>query len=170
VGSIMSYGRFNYVCQPADKVKQMIPVIGPYDNFAIAWGYKPIANVKRADDERPTLDRWAARQMDEPWLRFGGEDGPAAVDPTVKTENIGTDAVQATALGLKNLDRVLDHLVAGTTSLGEDFSLLEDTYKTVLNHRRNWFNAVALEVGGVIESRTLGGRGTESFTRIARER
>ena len=114
-----------------------------------------------------SIDRDVAGILDK---GLGGEDGPAAVDPTVKTENIGTDAIQATVLGLKNLDRVLDHLVAGTTSLGEDFSLLEDTYKTILTHRRNWFNAVALEVGGVVESRTLGGRGKESFTRIPKER
>ncbi len=170
VGSIMSYGRFNYVAQPEDKVKQLIPVIAPYDYFAIEWGYKPIAGVKKSEDERPTLDKWASRQIDEPWLRFGGEDGPATVDPTVKTENIGSDSIKATELGLKNLDRVLDHLVAATTNVGEDFSLLDDTYKTILAHRRNWFNAVALNVGGVIESRTLGGRGAETFTRIPKEK
>jgi len=169
VGSIMSYGRFNYVAQPEDKVKQLIPLLAPYDFFAIDWGYRTIPNVKTSDDERPTLDKWASRQLNEPWLRFGGEDGPAAVDPTVKTENIGSDSIKATELGLKNLDRVLDHLVAATTNLGEDFTLLEDTYKTVLTHRGNWFRAVSLNVGGVVENRTLGGRGTETFSRVPKE-
>jgi hypothetical protein len=169
VGSIMSYGRFNYVAQPEDKVKQLIPVLAPYDFFAIDWGYKNIPNVKTPEDERPTLDKWASRQLNEPWLRFGGEDGPAAVDPSVKTENIGSDSIKATELGLKNLDRVLDHLVAATTNLGEDFTVLEDTYKTVLSHRNNWFRAVSLNVGGVLENRTLGGRGTETFSRVPKE-
>jgi hypothetical protein len=168
VASIMAYGRFNYVAQAEDKVAQLVPVVGPYDRFAIEWGYKPIAGVKSAQAELPTLDKWAARQMDEPWLRFGGEDGPASVDPTVKTENIGDDSIEATTLGLRNLDRVLDHLVAATTTTGEDFSLLQDFYKAILTHRRNWFNAVSLNVGGVIESRTLGGRGSESFTRVSK--
>ena len=118
---------------------------------------------------RPST-KWAAKQIEEPWLRFGGEDGPAAVDPTVKTENISTDAIEATALGLKNLNRVIEMLPSATTQLGEDFSLMQDTYKTVLTHRRNWFNAVALLVGGVIENRTLGGRGTESFTRVPKDK
>src|SRR5207253_7469673 len=87
-----------------------------------------------------------------------------------KTENIGTDALDATALGLKNLDRVIDMLPSATTQLGEDFSLMKDTYKTILTHRRNWFNAVALLVGGVIENRTLGGRGSESFTRVPKDK
>jgi hypothetical protein len=166
VGSIMAYGRYNYVAQPEDNVKHLIPVVGPYDFFAIDWGYRPIAGAKSAETERVTLDKWAARQMEQPWLRFGGEDGPATVDPTVKTENIGDDSLEATVLGLRNLDRVLDYLVAATTTQGEDFSLLQDAYKAIISHRRNWFAAVALNVGGVVESRTLGARGTESFSRV----
>jgi hypothetical protein len=170
VASIMSYGRFNYVAQPEDKVTALIPRIAPYDVFAIAWGYKTIAAADSADAERPELDRWAARQMKEPWLRFGGEDGPAAVDPTVKTENIGDDTLQATALGLKNLDRVVGILVPATTRLGEDYTLLEETYKNILSHRARWFGAVAQLVGGVVETRSLGGRGSDSFQRVARDK
>jgi hypothetical protein len=170
VASIMAYGRFNYVAQPEDKVKNLIPVIGPYDLFAIEWGYKPIPNAKTAHDELATLDKWAAKQLEQPWLRFGGEDGPAMVDPTVKTENIGSDSLKATELGLKNLDRVLDHLVAATTTQGEDFALLQETYQAIHTHRRNWFNAVALNVGGVVENRTLGARGKETFSRIPRQK
>jgi hypothetical protein len=170
VASIMSYGRYNYVAQPEDKVKRLIPVIAPYDYFAIDWGYRPIPKAATPDQERKTLDLWASRQMKEPWLRFGGEDGPAGVDPTVKTENIGDDTLQATALGLKNLDRVVDMLVPATTRLGEDYSLLKETYKSVLAHRARWFGAVSTMVGGVVENRSLGGRGGESFQRLPKDK
>jgi len=172
VASIMSYGRYNYVAQPEDKidVKHLIPGLAPYDFFAIEWGYKPIAGMKTAEDEKKTLDEWAAKQLDNPFLRFGGEDGPSSVDPTVLTENIGNDAVQATALGLKNLDRVMDHLIPATTEKGEDFALLEEVYGEILGHRARWFSAVAKQVGGVVEYRTLGGRGGESFVRVPKEK
>ena len=78
--------------------------------------------------------------------------------------------LQATALGLKNLDRVVDILVPATTQLGEDYSLLEETYKSTLSHRARWFGAVATMVGGVVETRSLAGRGSESFTRITKEK
>jgi hypothetical protein len=169
VASIMSYGRFNYVAQPEDKVKGYLPKLGAYDTFAIDWGYRPIAKARTPEDERPTLDGWAARQVKEPWLRFGGEDGPATVDPTVLTENIGSDVFEATLLGLKNLDRVVEKLVPATTQLGEDFSLLQDAYKAVLRHRAQWFGAVAKQVGGVTENRILGGRDGESFSRVPSE-
>lgn len=170
VASIMSYGRYNYVAQPEDGVKCLIPVVAPYDIFAIEWGYKPIPGAKTPQQEMKTLDEWAARQMKEPWLRFGGEDGPSMVDPTVLTENIGSDRIEATALGLKNIDRILDRLLEATTTKGEDFALLEEAYQAVLTHERNWFNGVAKLVGGVNENRTLAGRGGETFVRVPKEK
>ena len=172
VGSIMSYGRYNYVAQPEDKVecKHLIPKLAPYDFFAIKWGYKPVADAKKAEDEKKTLDEWASEQIKNPFLRFGGEDGPSTVDPTVLTENIGSDAVEATGLGLKNLDRVAENLLAATTTKGEDFALLEETYKEVLSHRSRWFSAVAKQVGGVVEYRVLGGRGGETFVRVPKDK
>jgi hypothetical protein len=168
--SIMSYGRYNYVAQPDDDVRQLIPKVGPYDYFAIEWGYKPIPGADSAEAERAELDKAAARQMEEPWLRFGGEDGPAQVDPTVKTENIGADSLEATAMGLKNLDRVTDLLVSATERLGEDETLLRDTYMSLMSHRANWFHSVAMMVGGVVETRSLGGRGSDNFTRLSKEK
>ena len=168
VASIMSYGRCNYVAQPGDGVspKDLLPKLAPYDFFAIAWGYKPIPDAKTPDAERKTLDEWAAKQQTEPFLRFGGEDGPSFADPTVLTENVGNDPVAATAMGLKNLDRVLGYLIPATTEKGEDFDLLGDVYQEILRLRERWFDAVAKQVGGVVETRTLGGRGGETFARV----
>ena len=172
VASIMSYGRCNYVAQPEDKVdpKHLLPKIAPYDNFAIEWGYKGIPSAKTPDEERKTLDEWAAKQLTNPFLRFGGEDGPSFVDPTVLTENIGSDPMAVTACGLKNLDRVLDHLIAATTEKGEDFALLGEVYQEMLDMRFGWFDAVSKQVGGVVESRTLGGRGGEQFARVPKDK
>src|SRR5262249_29632858 len=122
-----------------------------------------------AEEEKSTLDGWASRQIKEPFLRFGGEDGPSAVDPTVLTENIGSDPVEATALGLKNLDRVMDILLAATTAKGEDFSLLEEVYGEILGHRARWFGAVSKQVGGVVEFRVLG-HGDQTFVRVPKEK
>ena len=47
--SIMDYARFNYVAQPEDNipVNLLIPTVGPYDKYAIMWGYKPIAGAAK---------------------------------------------------------------------------------------------------------------------------
>src|SRR5207253_4016033 len=80
------------------------------------------------------------------------------------------DPLQATALGLKNLDRVADLLVPATERLGEDEALLKETYQTLLTHRGNWLRSVATMVGGVVETRSLGGRGGDCFTRLPKEK
>ena len=167
VGSIMAYGRFNYVAQPEDNVQMLMPLIADYDRFAVEWGYKPVPAAKDPDGEKTALDEIAARQMMQPFLRFGGEDGPSMVDPTVKTENIGDDPVLATTLGFKNLERVINGwLVKATTKPGEDFGLLKETFGDVWNLRRLWLGSVVRMVGGVVESRTLAGRGGDQFARV----
>ncbi|MDH5234919.1 MAG: zinc-dependent metalloprotease, partial [Gemmatimonadota bacterium] len=59
--SIMDYSRFNYVAQPEDRipVEDLIPKVGPYDRYAIMWGYRPIPGAKTPDAEIATLDKWS---------------------------------------------------------------------------------------------------------------
>src|SRR5688572_8053235 len=62
--SIMDYSRFNSVAQPEDSIalEHIIPRVGPYDKFAIMWGYKPIPGARTPDQEVRTLDQWARTQ------------------------------------------------------------------------------------------------------------
>lgn len=168
--SIMSYGRFNYVAQPGDGVTNLIPELGPYDLFAIEWGYKPIPTAFSPEDELPDLDVWAARQIENPWLAFGGEDYPSLVDPTVLTENIGSDRIESTRMGLQNLERVMGYLIEATTQPGRDFTLLRTTYSTLLEQRYGWLSSVNKLVGGVEETRTLAGRADQQFHRVSADR
>lgn len=168
--SIMSYGRFNYIAQPEDGVTNLVPQIGPYDHFAIQWGYTPIPEAATPEAEATTLDSWAARQLDDPFLAFGGEDDAASVDPNVQTENLGADRIEATRLGIRNLERVMGYLLPATTRAGGDFAKLNEMYQAVLAHRQRWLKSVIKLIGGVEENRTLAGRGETQFTRVERAR
>jgi len=164
--SIMSYGRFNYVAQPGDGVSNLIPKVGPYDSFAIQWGYTPIPDAESPEAERATLDAWAARQITQPWLRYDNADYYDDIDPTVLMENLGDDRIAATRLGIANLERVMGYLVDASTSLGSDYRKLGRTYSTVLEHRYQWLSSVVKLIGGVEETRTLAGRGAAQFQRV----
>jgi hypothetical protein len=122
------------------------------------------------DEEWATLDRLAAGQIDDPTLRFGGEDVAAQFDPTVNTQVLGSDPIAATALGLKNIDRVARQLVQATDRLGRDHSRLGELYEALVKKRSNELGAVAKLVGGVEEVRYQGGRGTAPFLPVAPER
>ncbi len=169
VASIMSYGRFNYVTQPGDGVRRLIPQLGPYDYFAINWGYRPIPEAASPQEERPLLDEWAAAVKENSWLAFGGEDTTAQVDPTVLTENIGADRIESARLGIANLERMLEFLVPATTREHEGFELLDQMYHAILNNRTTWLVSAAKELGGVVEQRTLDPE-AEAFRRVPTER
>jgi hypothetical protein len=162
--SVMSYARFNSVAQPGDGVTSFVPKIGPYDLFAIEWGYKPL-DTKTAEDEIPILDRMAARHLNEPLLKFGGEDLAAFLDPEVLTENIGKERIPATRLSLASLERSSTRLLEATTRLGEDYETLERTYTRLLAQRSQYISSVVKMIGGVRETRYLGGRGGDTFSR-----
>jgi len=149
----MDYGRFNYIAQPGDGAA-LIPKIGPYDMFAAEWGYRLFPGVKSPDDEKPFLNAIAARQETEPYLRFGDPDG---IDPTAQTEDLGSDPVQATQYGLKNIVRIADKLLTATTKAGEDYSTLRELYGELIAQRTREFGHVANEIGGVVMTRRVAG-------------
>jgi hypothetical protein len=167
--SVMDYSRFNYVAQPGDNA-YLLPIIGVYDYFAIDWGYRVIPGARTCADQWPELDRLAARQIDDPTLRFGGENDAADVDPTVNTQVLGSDPIESTDMGLRNIDRVVSMLIPATTDLGRPYSQLSEVYRALLVKRQKELSSVAKIVGGVEEVRYQAGRGTVPFTPVTAER
>ena len=164
--SIMDYGRFNYVAQPGDNAR-LIPLIGPYDKFAVEWGYKPIPGAKTPDEEKSELNKIAARQEKEPYLRFGVADPN---DPTVQTEDMGADPVSATKYGLKNISAIADMLISATTKNGEDYSTLKELYGQLLAQRSREFGHVATYVGGVVRTERVAGQEGIIHVPVTREK
>ena len=167
--SIMDYARLNYVAQPGDGAF-LLPKFGPYDYFAIEWGYRSFSNGMSCDDEWPHLDDLASKQVDDPMLRFGGEDDYASLDPKVNTNVVGGDPIEAADLGLRNIDRVVPMLITATTKLGGDYSRLREMYQALMVQRYRELAAVAKIVGGVEETRYQAGRGGAPFKPVEAER
>lgn len=140
--SIMDYARFNYVAQPGDGAALM-PAVGPYDHFAVNWGYRQFA---RDADEKAELEKITKVQIDQPMYRFGNPN--AAVDSTQQTEDLGSNAVEATRLGLLNLERVAGYLVKATSKPGANYDLLSNGYDALLAQWNREMGHVASVVGG----------------------
>ena len=167
--SIMDYGRFNYVAQPGDNAR-LIPIIGPYDKFAISWGYSPIGGTHNPDDEKTKLDEWASKQAMNPTLRFGhAPESGDTEDPTQQTEDLGSDPIEATRYGLKNIARVAQMLPTAAVKYGEDYDLLHEMYDAVLSQRQRELGHVASLIGGVIETDYHAGHGGESYKYVSRD-
>jgi hypothetical protein len=86
------------------------------------------------------------------------------VDPTVQTEDIGSDAVECGRLGLLNLDRIGKNiLLPSTTKFGEDYTHLDEKRRELLNQRFTELFHIARLIGGVVETDYHAGRGGEVF-------
>jgi hypothetical protein len=175
--TLMDYARFNYVAQPEDGIAldDLIPKIGPYDKFAIAWAYRPIPDAQSPDAEKPTLDKWARQQDTTKYLRFTtaeeSEVDPNPFDPGEEREAVGdADATRATELGLKNLKRVAAMMVDATAHPGESYDDLSEVYGRVLTQWRTELGHVVNVVGGVDSREAYVGQPGVRFTPIPKVR
>jgi hypothetical protein len=148
--SIMDYARFNYVAQPEDTGVALMPNIGVYDKYAIAWGYKPILDTP-AEAEKEILNSWILEHAGDPMYRFGHQQVGDVVDPSSQTEDLGDDAILASTYGIKNLKRIVPNLIEWTTESGEDYSDLSDMYGQLLSQFGRYMGHVANNIGGVYE-------------------
>ncbi|TDB65157.1 zinc-dependent metalloprotease [Arundinibacter roseus] len=149
--SIMDYARFNYVAQPEDAGVSLMPNVGTYDKYAIAWGYRPILSATKPEDEKETLDSWIMAHSGDPVYRYGRQTANP-VDPRSQTEDLGDDAMKSSAYGIENLKRIVPNLMTWTTAKGKDYADLEELYGQVLGQWNRYMGHVASNVGGIYET------------------
>jgi len=168
--SIMDYARFNYVAQPEDKGVSLMPDVGPYDKYAIMWGYKPILDSKTPEDELATLDKWIVEKKGDPVYRYGRQGNN--YDPTTQSEDLGDNAVLASEYGIKNLKRIMPNLIEWTTEKDKPYkgyADLEEMYGQVIGQFNRYMGHVRTNVGGVMEIYRSSGQGEAVYTHTSKE-
>ena len=165
--SIMDYARFNYIAQPEDTGVALMPNIGIYDKYAIAWGYRPILDTN-AKDEKATLDAWILKHAGDPMYRFGHQQAGGVVDPSSQTEDLGDDAMKASMYGIKNLKRILPRLEEWTSEKGENYDELSTMYAQLLSQFNRYMGHVTANIGGVYEEYKTADQEGAVYTHVAK--
>lgn len=147
--TIMDYARYNYIAQPGDKNIRFVRQLGPYDNYAINYGYRYIDEAKSADDEKEILNSWVMEKAGDPIYKFGKQS--SRFDPTSQTEDIGNNSIKASTYGLKNLKIVAENLPSWTSDKTNDYEDLEELYGELLGVWNRYVGHVVTHVGGVVE-------------------
>ena len=145
--TIMDYARYNYIAQPGDENVRFIRQLGPYDHYAINWGYRKIPLAKTPEQEVKTLDKWIEEKADDPIYRFGG----SRFDPSAQTEGIGNDQVKASTYGMKNLKIVAENLPSWTSDQTNNYEDLSELYGELLGVWSRYVGHVSGNIGGVYE-------------------
>ena len=148
--SLMDYARFNYIAQAGDKGVRFIRQMGPYDHYALNWGYRVIPNSTSPESEVPTLDKWILEKAGDPVYKFGKQS--SSFDPTSQTEDIGNNSMKASTYGMKNLQYVAAHLSEWTSDVTNNYEDLDELYKEMLDVWSRYVGHVVTNVGGVYEN------------------
>lgn len=174
VASLMDYARLNYVAQPEDgiDVEDLVPKVGPYDKYAVMWGYTPIPGARTPEEEKPTLEKWTRMQDTIPWYRFASDAGAGGPDPGEQSEAIGdADAVRATELGVRNIKRIIKMIEpASTTRVGEDYSDMQQLYTRLIGQWGTEMAHVARVVGGSYKTEKRVGQPGDVYTPVEPKR
>jgi hypothetical protein len=136
--------------KPGDGDVALMPNIGIYDKYAINWGYRPIPEAASAAAEKQTLDSWILEHAGDPMYRFGRQQR-GVIDPSSQTEDLGDDAMKASAYGIENLKRIVPNLITWTAEDGQNYDELDKMYGQVLSQYNRYMGHVAANVGGVYE-------------------
>ncbi len=148
--TIMDYARQNYVAQPGDGLapKDFVRRLGPFDDFAIEWGYRVFPQAATPADERPILDAMLKNSTGMFAYRYLPQN-LVGVDPRAQTEDLGDDPVKSTSFAIANLKRVVPNLVPWTTRPGEGYGDLAEIHGELLGMWGTYMGHVSNVVGGM---------------------
>ena len=135
------------MAQPEDGTTDLFPGIGTYEMWAIEWGYKPIYDTHTPEADKMVLNEWVKKHAGDPRYWFGTETNPP--DPRSQSEDLGDNAMVASAYGIKNLKRILPNLTKWTGEEAEDYDKLREMYGEVAAQYRRYIGTVTKHVGGV---------------------
>ncbi len=151
--SIMDYARFNYVAQPEDHIgpSGLLPRLGPYDKWAILWGYKIIPNSRSSEEDKLILNQLTIDSLKiNPRLWFGGE--AQNFDPRSQTEDLSDNAIKASEYGILNLKRIIVQLPSWTKQEADPYDNLDDMYTQLIGQFSRYMYHVTKNVGGIYET------------------
>lgn len=169
--SIMDYARFNYVAQPGDGVTRLSPHIGPYDRFAIEYGYR-WTDAVTPQEEKDFLWNLLGKHQGRLYKYSEVQDPRDAIDPRAQIEDLGDDPVRSSRLGIANLKRILPEIVdwSVTGEKGQTYQEAGQLYYAVLNQWNNYLYHVLANIGGMYLENTTIGDGQKTYTFVEKEK
>lgn len=172
-GSVMDYNALNLALKGQRQGEYVMSTLGPYDHWAIEYGYKPLAPT----EEKAALAKIAARSS-EPQLAYGTDEealgfmGLEGMDPEVNRRDLGSDPLAFYQKRLSLSKELWDRLQAKTFKDGEEYQPLRRGLLRALGQVGLSANLSAKYIGGVVHLRDHAGTGRAPITPVpaARQR
>ncbi len=155
IGSVMDYPSINVALDKSKQGDYYTTKAGPYDLWAIEYGYREFA----PSEEEAGLNTILSRST-EPYLAFGndGDDmrSPGkAMDPRVNVNDLTNDAIAYAEDRFKLVNSLIPKLITKYSKTGQSYAELRARYGVLNNQRRDMINAVSRYIGGVYVDRSF---------------
>ena len=154
MGSVMDYPAVNIASDKSKQGDYYTTKTGPYDEWAIEYGYTPFA----AADEETGLRKILSRSTD-PKLAFGndGDDmrSPGkAMDPRININDLTNDPIHYAEDRFKLVNSVMGKLVKKYSKPYQSYAELRSRYGILNRQRTDMIAAVSRYIGGVYIDRS----------------
>lgn len=136
-------------------------VVGPYDIWAIEYGYMPIA-ASTPEEELPVLRRIAARAA-SPELAYGTDEEadfgpePRSVNPLIRRWDLSSDPVGWAEQQIRLARDLLARLEGRVPAIGKSYTETRRKFARLMGHQLGMMGHVAKQIGGIHTSRSFRG-------------
>ena len=168
VASVMDYAPFNIPLKGQQKADYVNPGLGPYDYWAIEYGYKPLDGIR----DKQELEKIAARGSKEPWLAYATDEdsmiggSPQGMDPTVNVWDLSNNPLAYYRKRLELSRELWDRLQAKQLNPGDTYDSLRRSFLAGFQQLSRGLTPATKYIGGVVQVRDRAGSGRLPFEPI----
>jgi hypothetical protein len=151
-GSVMDYAPANLMPKDQTQGDYFSTTIGPYDHWAIEYGYKPLSGG--TEGEVAELKKIAARSSD-PLLAYATDEDTRGIDPDPLSNrfDMGKDPLAYAKLRVQLIGEQWPKVIDETAKPGEGYQKVRQVFGVLLGNHGRAMHFVSRYVGGVYVSR-----------------
>ena len=169
--SVMDYAPFNIAVKGEVQADYVNPGLGPYDYWAIEYGYKPLDPTH----EKEELAKIAARGSKEPWLAYGTDEdaavgaSPQGMDPTVNVWDLSSSPLDYYQKRLELSRELWTRLESKVLEPGETYDSLRRSFLAGFDQLARGLVPATKYIGGIVQVRDRAGSGRLPYTPVPAE-
>ncbi|MCC7523706.1 MAG: zinc-dependent metalloprotease [Chitinophagaceae bacterium] len=158
IGSVMDYPSINVSVDRSKQGNYYTTKAGPYDLWAIEYGYRPFGEK----DEEDGLNRILQRSTD-PQLAFGNDADDmrspgGGIDPRVMINDMSNDMITYAEDRFKLVNLLIPKLKERYSNPGHSWQQLRQRYLMLQSQRSQMANALSRYIGGIYVDRSFAGQ------------
>jgi hypothetical protein len=148
VASVMDYNPTNIVPKGWKQGDYYTTTVGPYDHWAIEYGYKPLSGG--TNGEVKELQKIASRSGD-PHLQFATDEDTVISDPDPESNvwDLGDDALAYARMRVQVVNEIMETLLDRTSKEGENYTQTRRAFNLLLGQQAQAMSFAARNVGGI---------------------